>query len=138
MQTRNYGLHLTIDGYNADPIKLNDLDLLFSTLHDLPEKIGMSKIGFPQLARFKERDIAGISGVQMIVESHISIHTYPLKRFFSMDVYSCKNFDYKKVLKYIQRAYDIEELEINVIERGKKFPQENSVDSKIEQQVLSQ
>lgn len=118
-------MHLMLDGYGADPVKLNDLSLLFETLNELPSKIGMNKIGFPHLAQFKEDEIAGISGIIMIVESHISIHTYPNKEYFSMDVYSCKQFDHQKVIELIQGTYQIKHLDINVIDRGKYFPIQN-------------
>ncbi len=122
---RNYGLHLTLDGYGANSDKLNDIALLFETLNTLPAKIGMNKIGFPQIAQFKDKEIFGISGIMMIVESHISIHTYPKKKFISADVYSCKNFNYQVVVKHLKKIYRIKKLEINVIDRGKNFPVNN-------------
>lgn len=125
MTTRNYGLHLTIDAYGANPAKLEDVGLLFETLNTLPEKIGMRKIGFPYIAQFKEKEIAGISGVIMIVESHISMHTYSKKDFLSLDVYSCKDFDYQKVVEHIRQVYEFKEIEMNVIVRGKRFPEHN-------------
>ena len=125
LKTRNFGLHLMLDGYGADPKGLNDLSLLFETLNELPEKINMRKIGFPHIAQFKDEKIAGISGIIMVVESHISIHTYPKKEFISMDVYSCKQFDCKKVINLIKNIYKIKKLEINIIDRGKNFPVDN-------------
>jgi S-adenosylmethionine decarboxylase len=125
IKTRIYGMHLTLDGYGADPGKLNDLSLLFETLNELPAKIGMKKIGFPHLAQFKDEEIAGISGIIMIVESHISIHTYPNKEYFSMDVYSCRQFDHQLVIDLVKEIYQIKEMEINVIDRGKNFPVQN-------------
>jgi len=124
-KTRNYGLHLTIDGYGAAREKLDDVTLLYETLHELPGKIGMHNIGFPHIAQFKQEDIRGITGIQMIVESHISIHTYSNKAFLSMDLYSCKSFDYKKVIRLIKKIYKIKKMEINVIDRGKEFPVNN-------------
>ena|ERR1051325_9777684 len=124
-ETRSYGLHLMIDAYGADPNDLDDLCLLYDTLNALPDLIGMKKIGPPQMVRFTEKDIAGVSGVIMIVESHISIHTYSKKDYLSLDVYSCKPFDHRKVATFIKQVYSAKEMEVQVIERGKKFPAEN-------------
>ena len=121
----SYGPHLTIDAYGADPVKLADVGLLFETLDELPGLIGMQKIGPPQMARFKESDKAGISGIVMIVESHISVHTYANKDCFFMDVFSCKPFDHQKVIEHMKRVYAPKELEINIVERGKRFPAQN-------------
>ena len=122
---RTFGLHLMLDCYGADPSKLDDVGLLYQTLLDIPEAICMNKIGFPQIAKFTEREIAGISGVIMIVESHISIHTYSKKDFLSLDAYSCKQFDLEKVTALIKERYSPREIETYVTERGKKFPIEN-------------
>lgn len=113
---------MILDAYGANPKKLDDITLLFNTLDNLPALIGMRKIGFPHIAQFKEKEIAGISGIIMIVESHISVHTYAKKDFLSMDVYSCKTFDFQKVLDYMKTIYEFKELEMNLIERGKRFP----------------
>lgn len=123
--TRSYGLHITLDAYGANSKKLEDVSLLFNTLDKLPSLIGMQKIGFPHIAQFTQKDIAGISGIIMIVESHISIHTYSKKDYLSLDVYSCKDFDYQKVVDYIKSVYEFKELELNVLARGKRFPIHN-------------
>lgn len=120
-QPASYGLHLTCDGYGADSRRLADINLLYRTLNSLPEKIGMNKVGFPHIIQFTKPPIAGTSGFIFIIESHISIHTYSKQKFFSMDVYSCKKFDYKKVLSVMKRVYRFTKLEINLVERGNYF-----------------
>ncbi len=122
---KTYGLHLMLDGYGADPRALDDIGLIFETLDALPGLMGMRKIGFPHIARFTDAEIAGVSGIVMIVESHISIHTYSKKDFLSLDAYSCKPFDHEKVVSRVSRVFGIREAEVNVVERGKKFPAVN-------------
>lgn len=39
----------------------------------------------------------GYTGVTIVAESHITIHTFPSMNFLSMDVYSCKGFSIKDV-----------------------------------------
>jgi S-adenosylmethionine decarboxylase len=114
-----------LDGYGADPRKLDDASLLFETLDALPELIGMRKLGSPVLARVKDPEGYGISGIIMIHESHISLHTYPKKEFLSMDVYSCKGFDAEHVIEEIKRRYGVHDAEVNLVERAKRFPQVN-------------
>jgi S-adenosylmethionine decarboxylase len=36
---------------------------------------------------------SGVSGVSIWLESHCTIHTWPEEDFFSLDAYSCKDFD---------------------------------------------
>lgn len=126
--TRNYGLHLTLDGYGGDPEKLGDLTRLFDILEALPGEIGMNKIGSPHLIRITEPDVAGISGFIFLLESHISVHTYPYKRFLSMDTYSCREFDTEIVVARFRDCFDLEAVEPQVLVRGRRFPVDNLVD----------
>lgn len=121
-ETKTYGLHLMIDGYGADPAKLDDAGLLFETLNDLPSMIGMRKLSTPVLARVDEKGGEGISGIVMIYESHISIHTYPKKGFFSMDVYSCNSFDAARVVDAMRARYAFKDAEVQAVDRAKRFP----------------
>ena len=38
-------------------------------------------------------DEGGVTGICVLSTSHCSIHTWPLRPFFVMDVYSCRDFD---------------------------------------------
>ena len=121
-ETKTYGLHLMLDGYGGNNSRLADVNLLYRTLSDLPAKIGMHRVGFPHVIQFLEGDIAGISGFVFIMESHISVHTYSNKGFLSMDVYSCKAFDHRKVVREIKKIYRLKGADVYVQERGRKFP----------------
>lgn len=116
-----YGLHLLLDGYGADSKKLGDISLLYKTLDTLPEKIGMTKVGFPHIIQFTKAPIAGISGFIFIVESHISIRTYSEQRFISVDIYSCKQFKPDKAVQFLERIYAIKDIESKLVRRGRQF-----------------
>lgn len=122
---KRYGLHLILDCYEADSNKLADPNLLANILDQLPEIIGMRKIGKPQIAEFDEDSIAGVSGIIMIATSHISIHTYCKKDCFFMDVFSCQDFDPRKVVDYIKTTLSTRKIVWQVIERGLEFPTTN-------------
>lgn len=124
-ETTNFGLHLTIDGYDCDGGRLDDMEYVFGVLDWLPEELGMHKLITPYVVHAGangKKDPGGLSGFVMIQESHISIHTFPSRRFISIDVYSCKNFDTKKTEEYLTKAFGIGECETNVIPRGTRYP----------------
>lgn len=52
-------------------------------------------------------DEGGISAYAMISTSHISIHCWPLRRTFMMDVFSCKQFDDEKALGILKEMLGI-------------------------------
>jgi len=130
-KTCNFGEHLTIDGYGGNPEKLNNREIVLKLLSDLPEKTGMHKIIEPVMTEFPGNDLkdpGGFSGFVMIAESHISVHTFPQRQFVSMDVYTCKNgMDKDFICQYIKDLFELEDLEVNFIKRGTKYPVDNIV-----------
>lgn len=126
MKTQQFGVHLTIDGYGGEFEKLNDKFLVYDFLDVLPTKIGMKKIIEPvvkECEAFNEKDSGGCSGIVMIAESHISIHTFPFRGFVSIDVYTCKNKMAKQyIINYVKKLFKLKEVEVNFIKRGTRFP----------------
>ncbi len=122
---QNYGMQLIVDGYGANPHTLASIDTIYRFLDGLPAKIGMEKIGPPQLANFDDPEIAGITGVIQIITSHISIHTYAKKGCLFLDVFSCKPFDAPLVIAHATDIFNITRIETTIVERGKHFPTKN-------------
>ena len=116
-----YGLLLTLDGYGASEKICADISGLYRFLEQLPGLIGMRPIGSPHIVSVEEAGIAGLSGFTFIMESHISIHTYQEKGFVTADVYSCKNFDTKKVARYLSEYFHTSASESHTIIRGAQF-----------------
>ena len=127
-KTVNFGLHLTLDGYDCDTKLLNSMEHVFRVLDDLPDYMGMKKLITPYVVEAPandKKDPGGYSGFVMIQESHISVHTFPKRRFISIDVYSCKNFNTSKTQKYLTKAFNIGKCETNTIVRGTRYPMRN-------------
>ena len=129
--TCNFGEHLTIDGYDGDQRKLNDKDLILKCLNELPEVLGMNKLAEPQVyfvSDTKGKDPGGWSGFVVIVESHISIHTFPARKFVSADVYTCRDGLNKEfIVDYFKEKFRLQDVEVNLIKRGTKYPKYNLV-----------
>jgi S-adenosylmethionine decarboxylase len=127
--TINFGEHLTIDGYMGDSSKLNDKELVLKCLTELPAQLGMTLLSEPMLKEASDnhiKDPGGWSGVVVIAESHISVHTFPKRRFVSADVYTCRNgMDQNHVIEYFKNIFGLEEVETNFIKRGTKYPEFN-------------
>lgn len=117
---------MTIDGYNGDSEKLNNGDIVRRALNELPEKIGMHILAEATVLEappVSPKDGGGYSGFVIIAESHISCHTFPKRRFVSIDVYTCKNeMDNETVIKYFTELFELGDVETNFIKRGTRFP----------------
>ncbi len=126
---KHFGEHLTIDGYGGNFESLNNKEIVLKCLSELPEKIGMHKLAEP-MVYFAQgngaKDPGGWSGFVVILESHISVHTFPARGFVSADVYSCKNgFDVKFVVNYFKEVFSLKDIEKHFIKRGKRYPANN-------------
>ena len=125
-----FGKHLTLDAYGCDFAALDDFEVVFRVLDELPGKVQMHKITTPYVIRAGANDLkdcGGLSGFVMIAESHISIHTFPKKLYFTFDLYSCSMFDEKPVLSFLRQAFRWKKIEKHVIARGRMFPKDNLV-----------
>lgn len=119
-----YGPHLMMDLDDCDPVILDDLDACFKLLNTLPDKIGMTRITQPYVFRYAGpvREDEGITGVTIIAESHISLHTYPRKGYAFVDLFSCKPFDVEEARDYIVQFFQSKSPVVHVQERGVTFP----------------
>ena len=130
ISTITFGKHLTVDAYGCDHQVLDDMSAIFSFLDELPGQIAMRKITTPYVIKCAGNDIkdcGGVSGFVIIAESHIAIHTFPAKKYLTMDLYSCNMFDEKKVIAIVKKIFKYQSLEKHVIKRGLKFPKNNLI-----------
>lgn len=123
------GLHLILDGYVKDPavFSASKLDFLFKRL---AEKLEMQIIMGPSFLEVELdpskltgdvfQDEGGITGMCVISTSHMSIHCWPLRKCFSMDVFSCKDFREDAAMAVINEALDVEVATLTRVDR--RFP----------------
>ncbi len=127
--SRHFGEHLTIDGYDGDKTLLNDRSVVEHVLLELPTMLGMHRLTEPAIVQAMDngvKDPGGWSGFVIIAESHISLHTFPLRGFVSADIYTCKNgLDTAQVEQYFQNTFQLKNLETNFIKRGTRYPGNN-------------
>ena len=129
MKTKNFGEHLTIDGYGGLNSILADKDVVLDCLNSLPELLHMHKL-CNAVVHFAPsnniNDPGGWSGFVVIAESHISIHTFPDRGFISADVYTCKNeLNVDFILDYFRTTFKLKDIEHNLIQRGTRYPIRN-------------
>jgi S-adenosylmethionine decarboxylase len=119
-----FGPHITLDFSGCDREILENYQLIFDILFELPDKVGMTKITQPYVFPYSGLipEDKGITGTVIIAESHISIHTFPEKNWVFVDIFSCKPFDTTYVIEYLLEKFNPKDKKINIIERGIGFP----------------
>lgn len=99
-----YGKHMMLTAESCNT-QLLDLDIMSSFLQKLADDIDMIRYGEPVVARFGEGIQTGISAVQLITTSALTVHTNDAARDLYLDVFSCKWFDEQTVIDAVQTQY---------------------------------
>lgn len=120
----SFGPHITLDLKGCPKEILSNYNLHFDYLKSLPELIQMTPITQPYVFPYSGLipSDKGITGIVIIAESHISIHSFEEKGYSFIDIFSCKNFDIDKAIKITTDLFKPDSYELNVVERGKDFP----------------
>lgn len=128
-----FGVHLMVDGYGCDRVSLEDIGLIANFLDEYPDQMDMTKIMPPYVFRYcgTVPEDWGVSGFVLIAESHISIHTFPEKRYLSLDMFSCKPFDVDAAVETVKRLFQIQKCEIQLLDRGQEFPNDIQASAQI-------
>ena len=119
-----FGPHLILEAYGCPKNLLADLGLVSQTLDAYPEQLDMTKIMPPYVFKYQGTvpDDWGVSGIVLIAESHISIHTFPDKQFVTLDIFSCREFDVEAAVEYFSGIFQPEIVDKQLLMRGREFP----------------
>ncbi len=60
----------------------------------------------------------GVSGMAIIAESHLSIHSWPEYRYAAIDIFVCGNVDPYKAIPVIKRGFNTEKIQVMDLKRG--------------------
>ncbi len=121
----SYGPHLMLDIKGVARTDLESLQYVWAFLNSLPRDLKMNKLIPPYVIPYDGGAFPedhGITGMVIIAESHISIHTYPKKGYAFIDVFSCKPFDHDRVVAFVQKYFNPTTISENLIHRGRDFP----------------
>jgi S-adenosylmethionine decarboxylase len=79
------GRHLLVELHECDREALNDLDFIRGVMVQAAVDCGAVVLG----SSFHRFSPQGVSGVVVIAESHLSIHTWPEFGYAAVDVFTC-------------------------------------------------
>jgi S-adenosylmethionine decarboxylase len=107
------GSHLIIDFWDAE--YLDDQDLIEQALKDAVRAAGATLLHI-HLHRFTEG--GGISGVAVLAESHISVHTWPERGYAAFDIFMCGGAEPRRALAVLEKAFNPGRIVIGEHKRG--------------------
>lgn len=109
------GCHIVAEMSLCDPQILADL-----------ERVKGSMVAAAEVANAEVRETAfhrfiphGVSGVVVIAESHLSIHTWPEIGYAAVDIYTCgSHTDPMLALQYLSEQFSCKRMTTTTISRG--------------------
>ena len=113
---RYAGTHLIIDLVRAE--RLDDLDHIETTLRRCVEVAGATLLHI-HLHRFTPN--GGVSGVAVLAESHISIHSWPEYGYAALDVFMCGRTNPRRTIDVLKEAFTPKKVVVKEQLRGKEM-----------------
>jgi len=114
------GLHYLIELSGCTSGNLDDINEIRKIITSAAEK-AEAEIRGVTVHRFSPQ---GVSGVVVIAESHLSIHTWPEYNYASADIFTCgENTRPEEACKYIANELKASNVVMTVIERGIELPE---------------
>jgi len=108
------GKHYLAEYYGCSRSVIDDTDRL---RYIMSRAVELSKANFIK-AFFHRFSPQGVSGVVIIAESHIAIHTWPEHDYAAVDLFSCGDFDFSAAFDYIKKEIQARKFSFSVVERG--------------------
>jgi S-adenosylmethionine decarboxylase len=113
---KTYGRHVILECWTSigNPT-LTTVEIIQSALENAAKVVGATVLG----SNFHHfGDGFGVTGVVMLSESHMSIHTWPEDGYCAIDVFMCGECDPRNSVGPIIKDLGIQMYKVNVIKRG--------------------
>lgn len=112
---RPSGIHLLADLHGIDPARLVSVSEIDALL-----RAGALAAGAHVLHSYFHSfgEAMGVTGVVLLAESHISIHTWPETGFAAADIFMCGQAKPELALRVIELALEPASKEVRSIARG--------------------
>lgn len=99
MEQATLGNHIIVEFYDCKITSLSDVSKVEKAMIEAAKEAGATVVG----SNFHQFNPYGVSGVVIIAESHLTIHTWPEYGYAAVDLFTCgdtvdnwKAFDYLK------------------------------------------
>lgn len=108
------GQHLICEFFGAS--ELDDVDTVRRVLERAAEHCGATILE-SRLHPFEEH--GGVTGVVLLAESHITIHTWPEHDYAAVDLFMCGSCDPEEGVPVLEEAFSPETVQQACFERGR-------------------
>lgn len=109
------GRQILVEYYDCDQSKINDVSFVETALLQATKASRATLISH----NFHKFSPYGISGVVVIAESHIAIHTWPEYNYAAVDIFTCgETIDPWIIQEYLKESFDSKNVSSMEMKRG--------------------
>lgn len=108
------GTHILLNLFDCEPEFLNDLEKIRQMLRMAVDESDLTRVG----ESFHQFEPCGVTGVILLSESHICIHTWPELNSAAIDIFSCSGeTKANKAAEFILKEFDAGKFDKKVFQR---------------------
>ncbi|QCE42661.1 MULTISPECIES: adenosylmethionine decarboxylase [Flavobacteriaceae] len=112
---KSLGYQTTVDYYNCNRDTINSVASITRILEEAAKLMKLNIVN----TTIHQFSPIGISGVIVIKESHIAIHTWPEHNYVALDFFTCSTFnDLEDGILWIKEQFESDKVEQQFSQRG--------------------
>lgn len=115
MEGTSVGQEWLVDCSGCRPAALRDVAVLQRLFDALIGELKLTVVGAPQWHVFPGE--GGVTGLALLSESHLAIHTFPEHGFAALSVYSCREREAPAFDGLLKRAFEATHVSVRTLER---------------------
>jgi len=121
LHSEHAGKHYIVDFWQLK--HLQDIDVIEQALTDAA-RVANATLLHLHLHQFTQG--GGVTGVALLAESHISVHTWPERDYAAFDIFMCGDAQAEKALKLLQDVFQPQLKKVKEILRGSDLDHEKA------------
>lgn len=112
---KEFGSHFLVELINCPPDRLRKVRDVKQIMSEVIQKSKTSVVR----SSFHQFQPEGVSGVFLIKESHVAIHTWPEENYAAADIFTCgQEMDAYIAIEVMKERFEAKEVRYQIIQRG--------------------
>ena len=113
------GVEYLVDIYGCDPDLLRSCERLNTIVARLVRELGVRPIRGPLWQMFPAP--GGITGMWLLAESHLAVHTYPETQFAAISLYCCRSLRAWAWESHLRAWFGADHVDLRTVDRGTRY-----------------
>ena len=115
VRTMIVGKHIIAELYGVNRELISKESTVKQIIEEVVEESGLTKVG----SVYKQFNPHGVTGIVLISESHVSVHTWPEYELVNLDIFTCGDTDKaEKAFELFLKKFNPKSFRHYILDRG--------------------